>query len=131
MARCRSRVLSSMRTFDPSPADFIEYAASRWCRELPRQIVPVGPCRTRLGLILAGLALMIALSGAACPALAQNSQSTATLAGENAHAREMQRLFPDRDRMTVALQSWGAAEAFPVSLVTRSRYRRMWWRALA
>jgi len=102
MARCRSRVLSSMRTFDPSPADFIEHAASRWCRELPRQIVPVGPCRTRLGLILAGLALMIALSGAPYPALAQNSQSTATLAGENAHAREMQRLFPDHDRGTQA-----------------------------
>jgi 4-diphosphocytidyl-2-C-methyl-D-erythritol kinase len=40
-------------------------------------------------------------------------------------------LFPDRNRMKVALQSWGAAEAFPVSLVTRSRYRQMWWRALA
>ena len=39
-------------------------------------------------------------------------------------------LFPDRNRISVALQSWGAGKAFPVSLVTRSRYRRMWWRTL-
>jgi 4-diphosphocytidyl-2-C-methyl-D-erythritol kinase len=39
-------------------------------------------------------------------------------------------LFPDRNRISVALQSWGAPRAFPISLVTRSRYRRMWWRAL-
>lgn len=53
----------------------------------------------RLRLILAGLAALTALSGAD-PALAENSQSTPALAGENAHAREMQRLFPDRDRGT-------------------------------
>jgi 4-diphosphocytidyl-2-C-methyl-D-erythritol kinase len=39
-------------------------------------------------------------------------------------------LYPDRNRISVALQSWGAEKAFPVSLVTRPRYRRMWWRAL-
>ena len=39
-------------------------------------------------------------------------------------------LFSDRNRISVALQSWGAQRAFPVSFVTRSRYRRMWWRAL-
>jgi len=39
-------------------------------------------------------------------------------------------LFPDRNGISVALQSWSASEAFPVSLVTRSRYRRMWWKAL-
>jgi 4-diphosphocytidyl-2-C-methyl-D-erythritol kinase len=39
-------------------------------------------------------------------------------------------LFSDRNGISVALQSWGAPKAFPVSLVTRSRYRQMWWRAL-
>ena len=39
-------------------------------------------------------------------------------------------LFPDRHRISVALQSLVAEQAFPVSFVTRSRYRRMWWRAL-
>jgi 4-diphosphocytidyl-2-C-methyl-D-erythritol kinase len=39
-------------------------------------------------------------------------------------------LFSDRNRISVALQSMGAEQAFPVSLVTRSGYRRMWWRAL-
>ena len=39
-------------------------------------------------------------------------------------------LFPDRNRISVALQSLGAVKAFPVSFVTRSRYRLMWWRAL-
>jgi 4-diphosphocytidyl-2-C-methyl-D-erythritol kinase len=39
-------------------------------------------------------------------------------------------LFQDRNRISVALQSMGAHKAFPVSFVTRSRYRRMWWRAL-
>ena len=39
-------------------------------------------------------------------------------------------LYPDRNRISVALQSFGAVRAFPVSFVTRSRYRRMWWRAL-
>ena len=39
-------------------------------------------------------------------------------------------LFPDRNRISAALQSWGAPTAFRVSLVSRTRYRRMWWRAL-
>jgi 4-diphosphocytidyl-2-C-methyl-D-erythritol kinase len=39
-------------------------------------------------------------------------------------------LYPDRNRISVALQSLGAHKAFPVSFVTRSRYRRMWFRAL-
>jgi 4-diphosphocytidyl-2-C-methyl-D-erythritol kinase len=39
-------------------------------------------------------------------------------------------LYSDRNRISVALQSLGAHKAFPVSFVTRSRYRRMWWRAL-
>ncbi len=39
-------------------------------------------------------------------------------------------LFPDRNRISVALQSLGAHRAFPVSFVTRSRYRQMWWRQL-
>jgi 4-diphosphocytidyl-2-C-methyl-D-erythritol kinase len=38
--------------------------------------------------------------------------------------------FPDRNRISVALQLLSAHKAFPVSFVTRSRYRRMWWRAL-
>jgi len=39
-------------------------------------------------------------------------------------------LFPDRNGISAALQSWGAQTAFPVSLVSRTRYRQMWWRAL-
>jgi 4-diphosphocytidyl-2-C-methyl-D-erythritol kinase len=39
-------------------------------------------------------------------------------------------LYPDRNRISIALQSLGAARAFPVSFVTRTRYRRMWWRLL-
>jgi 4-diphosphocytidyl-2-C-methyl-D-erythritol kinase len=39
-------------------------------------------------------------------------------------------MFPDRNGISVALQSLSAHKAFPVSFVTRSRYRRMWWRAL-
>ena len=39
-------------------------------------------------------------------------------------------LFPDRNSISVALQSLGAQRAYPISLVTRSRYRQMWWRAL-
>jgi 4-diphosphocytidyl-2-C-methyl-D-erythritol kinase len=39
-------------------------------------------------------------------------------------------LFPDRNAISTALQSWGAKTAFPVSLVTRTRYQQMWWRAL-
>jgi cytochrome c peroxidase len=50
----------------------------------------------QLNLSLAGLALVTLVAGPAIPALAQNAQPT--LAGANAHAREMQRLFPDRNR---------------------------------
>ena len=39
-------------------------------------------------------------------------------------------LFSDRNRISVALQSLVAYQTFPVSFVTRSGYRRMWWRAL-
>jgi 4-diphosphocytidyl-2-C-methyl-D-erythritol kinase len=39
-------------------------------------------------------------------------------------------LFPDRNGISAALQSWGVGKAFGVSLVTRTRYRQMWWRAL-
>jgi 4-diphosphocytidyl-2-C-methyl-D-erythritol kinase len=39
-------------------------------------------------------------------------------------------LFPDRNRISVALQSLGAHKALPVSFVTRTGYRRMWFRAL-
>jgi 4-diphosphocytidyl-2-C-methyl-D-erythritol kinase len=39
-------------------------------------------------------------------------------------------LYPDRNRISVALQSLSAHKALPVSFVTRSRYRRMWFRAL-
>jgi len=39
-------------------------------------------------------------------------------------------LYQDRNRISVALQSLGACKAYPVSFVTRSRYRGMWWRAL-
>jgi 4-diphosphocytidyl-2-C-methyl-D-erythritol kinase len=39
-------------------------------------------------------------------------------------------LYPDRNRISVALQSLGADRAFPVSFVTRPRYRRTWWRVL-
>jgi len=40
-------------------------------------------------------------------------------------------LFPDRNGISAALQSWDAQKAFGISLVTRTRYRQMWWRALA
>jgi 4-diphosphocytidyl-2-C-methyl-D-erythritol kinase len=40
-------------------------------------------------------------------------------------------LFPNRNGISAALQSLGAQKAFRISLVTRTRYRRMWWRALA
>ena len=39
-------------------------------------------------------------------------------------------LYPDRNRISVALQSLGADRAFPVSFVARPRYRRTWWRVL-
>jgi 4-diphosphocytidyl-2-C-methyl-D-erythritol kinase len=43
-------------------------------------------------------------------------------------------LFPDRNGISAALQSWGTQksphQAFRISLVTRTRYRRMWWRTL-
>ncbi len=47
----------------------------------------------RPSLSLSGLALVALMAGPSTPALAQNAQPT--LAGANAHAREMQRLFPD------------------------------------
>src|SRR5271163_2232518 len=56
-----------------------------------------GPIRPRLA--LARFAFMTALAGISCPTFAQNPQA-AVLAGENAHAREMQRLFPDETRST-------------------------------
>jgi cytochrome c peroxidase len=49
----------------------------------------------RLSLSLLGLALVTLMAGPSTPALAQNAQPT--LAGANSHAREMQRLFPDRN----------------------------------
>jgi 4-diphosphocytidyl-2-C-methyl-D-erythritol kinase len=39
-------------------------------------------------------------------------------------------LFSDSNGISVALQSLGAQKAFPISLVSRSRYRQIWWRAL-
>jgi 4-diphosphocytidyl-2-C-methyl-D-erythritol kinase len=39
-------------------------------------------------------------------------------------------LYSERNSISAALQSLSAQRAFPVSFVTRSRYRRMWWRAL-
>jgi len=39
-------------------------------------------------------------------------------------------LFPDRDGVSRALVSLGAERTFRISLVSRSRYRGMWWRAL-
>jgi len=54
----------------------------------------------RLSLSLSGLALVTLMAGLSTPAFAQNAQPT--LAGANAYAREMQRLFPDRKRSTQA-----------------------------
>ena len=54
----------------------------------------------RLSLSLSGLALVTLMAGPFTPAFAQNAQSA--LAGANAHAREMQRLFPDRNQSTQA-----------------------------
>ena len=54
----------------------------------------------RLSLSLSGLALVTLMAGPSTPGLAQNAQPT--LAGANAHAGEMQRLFPDRNRNTQA-----------------------------
>jgi 4-diphosphocytidyl-2-C-methyl-D-erythritol kinase len=39
-------------------------------------------------------------------------------------------LFPDGDGVSRALQSVGEEKAFRISLVSRVRYRGMWWRAL-
>jgi 4-diphosphocytidyl-2-C-methyl-D-erythritol kinase len=39
-------------------------------------------------------------------------------------------LFPDSAGISAALQQVGAGKAFRISLVTRKRYRQMWWRAL-
>ncbi len=47
---------------------------------------------------VAGVALVILLGGVCDPAPAQTTQAATTLAGANAHARDMQRLFPDRSR---------------------------------
>ena len=40
-------------------------------------------------------------------------------------------LFPNRDRIARGLKAAGEARAFRISLVSRVRYRSMWWRALA
>ena len=50
----------------------------------------------RLSFSFSGLAFLTLMAAPAIPTLAQNAQPT--LAGANAHAREMQRLFPDRNR---------------------------------
>jgi 4-diphosphocytidyl-2C-methyl-D-erythritol kinase len=39
-------------------------------------------------------------------------------------------LFPSGRQAAQALKSLGKEEAFRISLVSRSRYRRLWWRAL-
>ncbi len=39
-------------------------------------------------------------------------------------------LFSDRNLISSALQSLGAEKAFAIFLVTRARYRNLWWRAL-
>jgi 4-diphosphocytidyl-2-C-methyl-D-erythritol kinase len=43
-------------------------------------------------------------------------------------------LFPNRNGISAALQSWSTQKSphqvFRISLVTRARYRQMWWRAL-
>jgi len=54
----------------------------------------------RLSLFLSGLALVTLMAGPSTPALAQNVQPT--LAGANAHAREMRRLFPDGNQSSQA-----------------------------
>jgi hypothetical protein len=54
----------------------------------------------RLSLSLSGLALATLMAGTVTPAFAQNVQPT--LAGANAHAREMQRLFPDGNQSSQA-----------------------------
>ena len=54
----------------------------------------------RLSLSLSGLALVTLMAGPPTSALAQSAQPT--LAGANAHAREMQRLFPDGNQSSQA-----------------------------
>ena len=39
-------------------------------------------------------------------------------------------LFPDREGAARALESMGEVRAFRISLISRARYRSMWWRAL-
>ena len=39
-------------------------------------------------------------------------------------------LFPDRHGISAAMQSLGDERVFRISLVSRARYRRIWWRAL-
>ena len=57
-------------------------------------------CSMRLSLSLWGLALVTLMAGRFAPAFAQNAKST--LAGANAHASEMQRLFPDGNQSSQA-----------------------------
>jgi 4-diphosphocytidyl-2-C-methyl-D-erythritol kinase len=40
-------------------------------------------------------------------------------------------LFRDRNRISAAMRAVGEEQAFRISLVSRGRYRGMWWRALA
>jgi hypothetical protein len=40
-------------------------------------------------------------------------------------------LFRERNRISDAIASLGEEQAFRISLVSRVRYRAMWWRALA
>ena len=54
----------------------------------------------RLSLSLSGLALVTLMAGPFTPAFAQNAQPA--LAGANAHAREMLRLFPDGNQSSQA-----------------------------
>ena len=39
-------------------------------------------------------------------------------------------LFPDRHGISAAMQSLGDEKVFRISLVSRARYRQIWWRAL-
>jgi 4-diphosphocytidyl-2-C-methyl-D-erythritol kinase len=39
-------------------------------------------------------------------------------------------LFPERNRVSAAIEEFKGERIYRVSLVSRARYRRMWWRAL-
>jgi 4-diphosphocytidyl-2-C-methyl-D-erythritol kinase len=39
-------------------------------------------------------------------------------------------LFPNRHEIAAAMQSLGDEKVFRISLVSRARYRQIWWRAL-